>query len=712
MLNELWHVAACLKRAGVRPDSVDTRIQRPGKSKDALRIRLAAGGRVSGIEKIDGSRMPDHWTIRDGQQNSFPYIQGEPSYGENQSLCEEWDQLRTRKTGSASQLLEFIERATCESPSGALIKGLVKLAAKVDERRKELGPNCPQSITALYDRFSQACIEDPQARAFVQSVHQEISNRVQSGDLSAILAGDSLCGRPDRKGSERENVVAWYFDWDGPNPISDPVTVSALSKSLGSVGVEERSGTCALTGSRGRVLAGPFAETNLPVIGKTRVFSMFKEAHCHDRYGRFGSDSYPASSRANQEATDALKWLCSPGRKGRTWEGVPAGKSTVTGGRKKETKDLLLVFLEDRPDAEIGAAHAFGSGGDEDAPAAEASFEAAAQVFLEALAGNGGPAQSSLLRLLVLRKVDDGRQQAVMNTAVELTRATTATRERIDGARNLPSYFLCIGADRDSRGPICPFPAAPVQILQKQWIRRGNEWVLATTCTLKDAYDLFLAPPRSNSPAAIKCLRLALARLEPLVLGFAHSRRRSEAEALHARDFEKNWRKPAGRELLLALGLFGVLLHKLDRSKEEYMASATFKLGQFLALADTVHMEYCRHVRGNKLPPQLIGNALFQTAATSPEAGLARLSDRLRIYLGWARTSEGDGVGLAKWAVAQAGRIGRELSRLGLPKLSTDRDRAELLLGYVAGVGKDERGDAAEPLVQGEPMVTGGEDDE
>ena len=114
------------------------------------------------------------------------------------------------------------------------------------------------------------------------------------------------------------------------------------------------------------------------------------------------------------------------------------------------------------------------------------------------------------------------------------------------------------------------------------------------------------------------------------------------------------------------------------------MHSAPFMVGRMLALADTLHKEYCRHVRKKEVPPQLIGNALMSTAVDNPERGLARLRERLMIYQAWATKVQGDEYRLAKWTLGQMGLVSRELARLALPDRTDDADKAQMLLGYLA----------------------------
>ena len=114
------------------------------------------------------------------------------------------------------------------------------------------------------------------------------------------------------------------------------------------------------------------------------------------------------------------------------------------------------------------------------------------------------------------------------------------------------------------------------------------------------------------------------------------------------------------------------------------MQQASFLVGRMLALADLLHREYCRHVRDGNIPPQLIGNSLMRTAMEDPQKGLARLLERMTVYQGWANTAQEGELGLAKWTLGRFGQVAAHLARVDLPTRTTDAEKAQLLLGYLA----------------------------
>ena len=116
------------------------------------------------------------------------------------------------------------------------------------------------------------------------------------------------------------------------------------------------------------------------------------------------------------------------------------------------------------------------------------------------------------------------------------------------------------------------------------------------------------------------------------------------------------------------------------------MRTSSFAVGQFLALADLLHREYCRNVRKGDIPNQLIGNAMMPIALDNPERAVKRLNDRMMVYQRWAFTSDGnvESNRLGKWALKRLGIVTAELAANPLPNQADDADKAQMLLGYLA----------------------------
>jgi hypothetical protein len=132
------------------------------------------------------------------------------------------------------------------------------------------------------------------------------------------------------------------------------------------------------------------------------------------------------------------------------------------------------------------------------------------------------------------------------------------------------------------------------------------------------------------------------------------------------------------------------LLLRQGRTKEVYMESRDYLLGQFLQKADLLHRCYCIDVRDGKLPPQLIGNAAISMAMQRPTRAIEVLSRRMTVYLAWAERFEGKDAGLAKWSRKELGRLAALLKNEDLNTRVSANGKAELLLGYLANSKESE----------------------
>ena len=118
------------------------------------------------------------------------------------------------------------------------------------------------------------------------------------------------------------------------------------------------------------------------------------------------------------------------------------------------------------------------------------------------------------------------------------------------------------------------------------------------------------------------------------------------------------------------------------------MSSPAFLVGKLLALADTLHYQYCLGVRSGSTPPQMFGNALMQTALETPPSALALYAQRILPYQAWAKTcTVPDGFSperLAKFVLGQLADVCSEIALSDIPKRANDADKAQMILGYLA----------------------------
>ncbi|MDO8753348.1 MAG: hypothetical protein Q7J80_05590, partial [Anaerolineales bacterium] len=128
----------------------------------------------------------------------------------------------------------------------------------------------------------------------------------------------------------------------------------------------------------------------------------------------------------------------------------------------------------------------------------------------------------------------------------------------------------------------------------------------------------------------------------------------------------------------------------LECKKGDYMKTAPYLIGRMLSLADQIHYHYCQHVRKGSAPSQLIGNALMATALEEPEKALALYAQRILPYQAWAKTTSGEGAGLAKYFLSELGKACSDVALVDLPRRCADADKAQMLLGYLAKTEKSD----------------------
>ena len=159
----------------------------------------------------------------------------------------------------------------------------------------------------------------------------------------------------------------------------------------------------------------------------------------------------------------------------------------------------------------------------------------------------------------------------------------------------------------------------------------------------------------------------------------------------HAQDQVYIASKSYGRQAIILPSLLGLLLLKLNITKEEYMKSPPYLVGRLLSLADQLHYHYCQHVRGGSIPPQLMGNALMSTALEEPVKALALYGNRILPYQAWAKTVSGDAAKLARDFLSELGKVCAEVSLSEISERCTDAGKAQMLIGYLA---KPEKSDS------------------
>ena len=132
------------------------------------------------------------------------------------------------------------------------------------------------------------------------------------------------------------------------------------------------------------------------------------------------------------------------------------------------------------------------------------------------------------------------------------------------------------------------------------------------------------------------------------------------------------------------------------------MQDFAYKLGQFCAALDEIHIGYCVSERQGQIPSRLIGNQAYAAAISSPLKALEITAQRSAVYQAWARKISvkpgitNPKIKNAKFAYLWLCKHSRDLHQVQSEQklsVSSATDKAELLLGYLAGrpIGKSQQ---------------------
>lgn len=715
MLNELFELTMSQQSAGItNKDSWHGRYKPCPKGAITIRVFLGEGGSVSDFELIrDTSQIEAIRKYEPANGQSFPAFNVKPLYwaGDDdvrlkikafkkqvetgqtvgQSIvgtfgaCSVlWSSTDKRKLGKCFKLAgEFNAIIGKPSQEMSAVSVLAKRVAQLTPDGLFVGiknaavskiAKSERNILDWFDKFFICTIQDS-AKAKKVSIVCDLSDR------------SSYAFPPTH-----ERVQRW---------VNSKLTEYAMGDSDGASGLDAFGGIADGTD-------GKFPAATLPKLGGVTLRAMNSESPCQQRYGRADAASFCVGRDVRQKLKDSLEWLGKAERRNLTWRDV----SGVCGYTKRNGKNVpvpgvLFAYPSILSNTLPPVPAMFA--GEEDATDPNGSrFAAAAKRVVDGLSGILKERPDAEIRVFVLTKADKARTKLLLSRHYAASRILAAAAEWQAGCENIPRISLNIGTGKKEKAnwiiPFTPFPTEVVGCLNVVWYREAVRTEQVVEMNIAEGLSLLLETTPFIERTAEYLLNVALRNTSTLLLSLGHADHKSDGSFT----WNKNT-KPHMKHASLLPCLLGLLLDKLGHKKGDFMHTPSFLVGQMMSLADTLHKEYCRKVRGTRqtistsdkeggeqrrtggLPRQLIGNAAMSIAMDNPTEGLARLTERILIYQAWANTASGD-IGYAGWALSEYRRISDELGKMTLPEHSTDTDKAQMLLGYLSRIaqGKDE----------------------
>lgn len=574
----------------------------------------------------------------------------------------------------------------------------------IDPKRDELNEKCRKSLAYVPEQL-QALLpgSDPDyavLRALLERLQRLTPERffpelARQIEMQLESAYDErlfklYCAVSDAEAAKSCNLLLDLPDWDeiGDYPVTHERTTELLNALLTRAGSGTASATDTAPDAYGRAATGAdekFADVIVPGLGKVILRAMTKDAPCQYRYGKADANSFLVGKDSRERAKSALEYLTQAGRKGKTWQ--YRGGSLFLFYPEQELSvlnDSAIADLCSLPDDEDDAFAAVAN--------KAATFEARAERIAAALESK--PRESEIpVHLIVLRKPDGHRTKLVAHHTFTMQHFVDSAKTWVAGAKACPPItFSRWGKAKGQRNDIVPEPPFPYQVtswLNTFWVRGDENQGKFKTFSPEDALTLLLASDGTQTQMARRALRHALAGWAGFLI--VAGAREHALTILKAGD--KRAAALSSLPAILALLLFKSESHL---SREHIMASPAFLVGRLLALADSLHYQYCQGVRNGQVPGQLLGNALMATALETPQAALALYAQRILPYQAWARTYKAPAADSPE-ALVKAKAISKarhlrgllaetcsEVSLLDIPERASDSDKVQLILGYLA----------------------------
>lgn len=675
MLNELYQLSAVLKDKGIKPYSWHKDLKplpNISNKKPCYRILISSDGSISGIEPMEKelAECLRKWETSNG--NSFPGFNIQPLY----RIADEDNKKRLKKwrEGNEQIDLNLIKEWCAEEQTK-------NWDAKFDKKIKKCLGMIPQElqkecadISSDFISLNKLCERVVEwgndcsvkfFQALESHIYASLEREEHTPSLLSILIHEGSSRKKPEKDRGSVSVFMDVPDWK-EYPVAHEETIKCINEHLlnstnaGDTNTENETEDAFGYGSCGDKDKLP--EVKLPIIGGVKLRAMTSESPCQYRYGTIDANSFRVGADSRKRTKGALEWLGSDEHEGKTW------------GRA-DRKELIFAYPAILPEAPPKLAACLGARKTDDT---EARFENYAKDVVDCLNGLGQSLKDIDLRVFSLRKMDKARTKVVFHRNYSAQRLADAAREWQQGCANIP--VIQIKSWGKEKGetiqaePETPFPLQIADCLNRVWKQDGTSKCEVKSISKSAGIELML-----DESAALRqvlhLLNVALQNSKGLFFSLGDSLHRNEIFKLDG--FNKH------KQLMPAI--LGLLLWKLSIGKESYMNHPPYLVGRMLKIADELHALYCKEVRKDKLPPQLLGNALMVAALDSPTQALAQLALRIAPYLGWARTNSTESVGLSRYFLKEFGLVEAKLRDATLPLRLDDPAKAQLLLGYISG---------------------------
>jgi len=663
MLNELYQLSVVLENIGINPYDWHKDLKplpNTSNKKPCYRISIGPNGSIALIELMKKELVSSLRKWQNGSNGySFPAFNILPFYcvaGEEENkLLGKW--RKGKEKIDKKQLKEWcIDKNETKYNEQMLNECLGRIPQELKRRCAQLSDDF-LALVNLLERVESSWGNNGCSK-FINELKNYIWKKIENDENVSYLLPILISLK-----AHNISVFLDVLDWK-KYPVAHEKTIKFINDCLlNSEGLNNtKTGDEDAFGYGASGFEGMLPEVKLPVIGGVKLRAMNSESRCQYRYGTIDANSFLIGTDSRKHTKGALEWLSSDEHEGKTW------------GRA-DGKELIFAYPSILPKAPLKLASCLGARKADDT---EARFEDYAKDVVNCLNGIGRSLKEIELRVFSLRKMDKARTKVVFHRHYSAQRLADAASEWQQGCANIPIIRIKSWSDKKGKTilikPKTPFPLQIADCLNRVWKRDGTSKCEVKTISKYAGIELLI--DESTVPRQVpNLLTVALQNCKELLLSLGDNLHRDEIMNLDGLNKYKQ----------LIPTILGLLLWKLSIGKETYMNHPPYLVGRMLKLADELHALYCREVRKNNLPPQLLGNALMVAALDTPTQALAQLALRIVPYLGWARTNSTESAGLSIYFLKEFELVEAKLRNLTLPLRLNDPARAQLFLGYISG---------------------------
>lgn len=668
MLNELNLLSNALEKANITPKEWHPQLKllpKASNKKPCYSISIDKDSSVSKIDELNLEIIPKLRKWEPSNGNSFPGFNIQPLYritdAEQKKIVKSW------KDGTKPVNIKILKSWCSDENNNWDNKHKVKISKCLIEIPNTLNniicstEHKDSEVITLIDRL----IKVKNADTFQNNLKGYLWDCIKSGEsiptVLSILIYEGDLKKKKEYDAGNISIFLDISDWK-EYPVASEKNINWLNNCLTSI--SKNTLTSNSVDAFGKSLTGgddKLPSVKLPIIADIKLRAMNSESPCQSRYGTIDAFSFPIGDESRKQTKGALEWLGDESREGETW------------GRA-DAKELIFAYPSTLPKIPVKLAACFGAKKIDDT---ETRFANTAQDAIKGLQGISKDLRNLNLSVFSLKKMDKARTKVIFHRNYTAQRLADAAKEWQTGCSNIPEIKLRAWGSEKGKWeifePLVPYPLQVAQCLNRVWKRDGSTECETPVIPRTRGIELLLEEHSEKFVPHLLAVLLQNSRGMILFLGNAINN--GEIISLKGYDAHK----------LLIPSIIGFLLFKLGYKKEDYMNDAPFLIGRMLKLADELHALYCKEVRDNNLPPQLIGNTLMTAALDSPLQALAQLALRLKPYYGWAKTfQKGDSAKLAGYFIGQYAETASQLANFYLPARFNDAERAQVLLGYLA----------------------------